>query len=101
MGDSVFVVQEAPTGRWVAACCDNRCGFGMHTLADSERKPLADAAATRHRKLLRTLPVYEETRRSDICEHCGQSEKANAQLRDLVAELEARLSRYETAEGAA
>lgn len=103
MSEHVFVVQEAPTGRWTANCCDPRCpelpgcwGEGAHMLADSPSKTVADAAATRHRKLLRTLPVPEETRRSDICEHCGQSEKANEQLRQLVAELEARLARYES-----
>ena len=101
MSDNVFVVREAPTGRWIAACCDTRCGFGMHTLADTEHKTTADAAATRHRKYLRTLPVYDETRRTDICQHCGQSEKTNRALRDLVAELEARLARYETNEDAA
>ena len=96
--EGVLVVQETPTGMWTAFCIDLRCedvacSGGSHDLARSKHRATADAAAARHRKLLRTLPVYEETRRTDICRHCGQSERANAELRALVADLENRLAR--------
>jgi hypothetical protein len=99
----VIVVQEAPTGMWIADCIDTRCedvvhANGPHMLAYTRSKTAADKAATRHRAFLRTLPVHEETRRSDICGNCGESAKANGELRRLVAELEARLHQYEQQE---
>ncbi|WP_405794071.1 hypothetical protein [Streptomyces sp. NBC_01506] len=91
MSDSVFVVQEEPTGRWIAACCDTRCGHGMHTLADTETKRAADAAATRHRRLLKTMPPnVDKPLTTDTCDTCGQSKRAIEQLQQLVAELEAQ-----------
>ena len=63
MGDSVFVVQEEPTGRWIAMCCDRRCedlpgvcGEGAHTLAEADDKPTVFAAVVQHRKKLEALP---------------------------------------------
>ncbi|MFE7339496.1 hypothetical protein [Streptomyces griseus] len=63
MTDPVYVVQEQPTGRWLAGCCDTRCGYFLHDLADSTTKSRAEAAAARHRKLLRTLPREDFTPR--------------------------------------
>ncbi|MGW6288900.1 hypothetical protein [Streptomyces sp. NPDC055107] len=98
MADQVYVVQEQPTGHWVAGCCDSRCGYFPHDLADSTTKSRAEAAATRHRKLLRTLPREDFTPRSDSCPTCNQSTNAITALQDLVRELEAKLAT--TAEGA-
>ncbi|GAA4706229.1 hypothetical protein [Streptomyces youssoufiensis] len=93
---SVFVTREQPTSRWIAGCCDERCGFGMHTLADTETKAHAEAAATRHRKLLRAMPpAPDQHPRSGDCPACGQRAAAVEELLDLVAELEARLARAE------
>lgn len=105
MTDTVWVIQEEPTGQWVAECLDDRCedsvyANGPHRLAYTPRKSVADAAATRHRRLLRTFPVHEETRRTDICGNCGQSERANSELRRLVGDLEARLAHHEEAQDA-
>jgi hypothetical protein len=95
MPDPVFVVQEAPTGRWLAECTDKRCGYFPHNLADTARKPVADAAATRHRRYLRTLPSHADPPRKTECPACGQSSTAIAQLQALVTELEARLATTE------
>lgn len=98
MSGSVFVVQEQPTGRWIASCCDVRCahenvfGEGVHILAETDVKSRAEAAATRHRRYLRTIPTFAEKPRSDECGHCGQSAGAIAELQSLVAELERRLT---------
>ncbi|MGX1483407.1 hypothetical protein RKD45_002483 [Streptomyces griseus] len=92
MSDPVYVVQEQPTGRWVAGCCDSRCGYFPHDLADSDTKSRAEAAATRHRKLLRTMPREDFKPRSDSCPACNQSTKAISDLQDLVRELEAKLA---------
>lgn len=97
MSDHVFVVQEQPTGRWIAACCDARCephpsGGGMHTLADTARKADADRAAARHRALLRTVPPEDGQSLPDACQHCGQSTRAITLLQEQVARLEALLA---------
>ncbi|WP_069625357.1 hypothetical protein [Streptomyces niveus] len=91
MSDPVYVVQEQPTGRWIAECCDNRCGYFPHGLADSATKSRAEAAATRHRKLLRTMPREDFEPRSDSCPTCNQSVKAIEALQELVEELESKL----------
>ena len=103
-GDGVYVVQEEPTGLWVAGCCDRRCpeaaqDGGHHQLARATVKTSADRAATRHRRYLKTFPLYEPTRRRDICATCGQSVTANEELQRLVADLEAQLAQktYEEA----
>jgi hypothetical protein len=93
VSDQVFVVQEQPTGRWIAACCDERCGFGQHTLADVEAKPDADRAATVHRKLLATMPdeaIWPP--KPSQCPSCGQSKAAIRALQELVRRLEQQLA---------
>lgn len=96
--DPVFVVQEDGSGMWVAECVDDRCEGAIHRLAYGAKKSPVQAAATRHRRFLKTLPVHTETRRKDICGECGQPVRANKQLRELVAELEARLALFEVAD---
>lgn len=98
MSGDVFVVQEEPTGRWIAGCCDNRCeelpgcfGEGMHLIAEEPTKAAADWAATRHRKLLATVPDPCKPKAGE-CETCGQSRTAIRELQELVRTLEARLS---------
>jgi hypothetical protein len=100
MSDQVYVVQEAPTGQWIAECIDTRCedttyANGPHELAYTPRKATADAAATRHRRFLRTLPVHDDKPRTGICGNCGEPTDANAKLRQLVADLERRLAQHE------
>jgi hypothetical protein len=97
VSSSVFVVQEETTGRWIAGCCDERCedlpgcfGEGMHTLAEEPTKAAADRVATRHRKLLATIPDPCKPKAGE-CEACGQSRTVIRELQDLVRPLEARL----------
>lgn len=98
MSDPVFVVQE-PSLDWVAMCTDTRCGVYPHLLAETSVKARADAAATRHRRLLKTMPTVPEVRlRPDTCDTCGQSASSAhtiAELRDLITIVEARLAKYE------
>ncbi|WP_030739333.1 hypothetical protein [Streptomyces sp. NRRL F-2890] len=94
---NVYVVQATKTGEWVADCCDPRCGFHGHNLATSVTKGVAEAAATRHRRFLGTLPAPPHSLlRPYHCESCGQAQHAIEELQDLVAELEARLAKYES-----
>ncbi|MEU6340241.1 hypothetical protein ABZ883_04730 [Streptomyces sp. NPDC046977] len=98
-GDGVYVVLQQPTQLWFAGCCDNRCpdaisNGGHHNVAEHATKTIVDRAATRHRRLLRTLPPEEPTRRTDVCETCGQSARATDGLRRLVAELEEQLAQH-------
>ena len=96
----VFVVQEEPTGRWVAMCIDQRCGDlpgcfgeGMHTVADTATKTAAERAATVHRKLLATIPdeaVWPP--KPSQCGACGQAKTAITSLQQLVRDLEQRLA---------
>ncbi|WP_405461553.1 hypothetical protein OG786_29170 [Streptomyces sp. NBC_00101] len=96
MSDPVYVVQVQTTGRWFSECLDTRCGYFPHEVAESSVKSRVEAAATRHRKLLRTLPAEDFTPRSDTCPTCCQSTKAITALQDLVRELEAKLANFET-----
>jgi hypothetical protein len=54
---NVFVVQEEPTGRWIAGCCNSDCGFGMHTVADTGTEAEAQRAATEHRRELAAVAI--------------------------------------------
>ncbi|MGC5012560.1 hypothetical protein ACLQ2R_17490 [Streptosporangium sp. DT93] len=49
---SVYVVQE-PTGLWVAGCCNDRCGYEGHDVAEEKTKAAAERAAAEHRAELR------------------------------------------------
>lgn len=63
---SVFVVQEAPTGLWVADCCNELCGQGAHGVATSKRKADAEAAATRHRSEIRKEIAEKKARAEQV-----------------------------------
>ena len=93
MTDNVYAVEVLNTGLWEAACCDDRCGSGVHVLADQVPKGRAEAAVTVHRKLLATMP--DEGRwppKPSQCPTCLQSKSAIAQLQELVRRLEEQLA---------
>lgn len=92
MTDNVYAVEVTGTRFWEAACCDDRCGSGVHVLADQVSKGRAEAAATVHRKLLSTMP--DEGRwppKPSQCPTCGQSKAAITRLQELVRRLEEQL----------
>lgn len=94
MSGNVYAVEVTGTGLWEAACCDDRCGFGLHALADQVPKGQAEAAATVHRKLLATMP--DEGRwppKPSQCSSCGQSKQAITELQALVRRLEEQLAK--------
>jgi hypothetical protein len=68
---NVFVVQRETDGIWDAACCDQRCGFGMHGVAEETTKAAAERAATAHRKELAATPVHDDVPAAR-CPTCGQ-----------------------------
>lgn len=90
---SVFAVEVLNSGRWETTCTDPRCGYFPHTLAADATKPMAERAATIHRKLLATMPdEAAPVPKRHECETCGQSKTAITDLQDLVRRLEQQLA---------
>lgn len=93
MSDNVYAVEVSGSGLWEAACCDSRCGYSVHVLADQVPKGQAEAAATVHRKLLATMPDEGAwPPKSSQCPSCLQSKTAITKLQDLVRRLEQELA---------
>lgn len=90
---AVFTVEVDNSGRWEATCCDPRCGYFPHTLAEGPTRRVAERAATIHRKLLATMPdEAAAVPKPSCCEACGQSRTAITELQNLVRQLEQQIA---------
>jgi hypothetical protein len=73
---TTYVVQEKPTGRWIAACCDEAsgCWFGP-AIGDYDTKPQAVAAERAH---LRWHAQLEAERRRTELERLARLDKIDS-----------------------
>ena len=91
---SVWAVQVEPTGLWDAGCCNDSCGWGMHTVAeDLPTQAEAEKAATRHRAEIRRA-AKEERVQADIRHEAlrlARTEVGRAALVEELVQAKARI----------
>src|SRR5262245_21843603 len=77
MPEDVFVVRN-PTGRFEADCFDERCGFGLHLIAECDSKQEANRAMAAHQRELRAMDQPTRLRDREIDRLRAAIEQARA-----------------------